>query len=176
MPSNPLAMLRLNAVEILRQPGTSREIVATLPIGPLEVDDVRISGDVDVALRAVSSVDGVVLHGLVRTPWATQCRRCLVDVAGVAESEVDELFQYNLTNDEANQIEGDLIELAPIVREYVLLELPVGPLCRPDCAGICPECGADRNESPCSCDNIVGDLRWAALEGLRLDEHTSDGS
>lgn len=172
MPSNPLAMLRLNAVEILRQPGTSRAITATLPVEPLEVDDERISGDVDVVLIAVSSVDGVVVHGKVRTPWATLCRRCLVDVSGVAESDVDELFQYNLTNEEANQIEGDLIELAPIVREYVLLELPVGPLCRLDCAGICPECGADRNESPCSCDNTVGDLRWAALEGLRLDEQT----
>lgn len=176
MPSNPLAMLRLNAVEILRQPGTSREIAGALSIEPLEVEDERISGDVDVALTAVSSVDGVVVHGSVRTPWATQCRRCLVDVAGVAESEVDELFQYNLTNEEANQIDGDLIELAPIVREYVLLELPVGPLCRPDCAGICPECGADRNESPCSCDNTVDDIRWAALEGWRLDDQPNSES
>ena len=57
-----------------------------------------------------------------------------------------------------------------MVREYVLLDLPEAPLCRDDCAGICPQCGADRNESPCDCDTSVTDLRWSALEGLRLDD------
>ncbi len=67
-------------------------------------------------------------------------------------------------------IEGDQIDLAPAVREYVLIELPDGPLCRDDCAGICPECGADRNEAPCECDTSVRDERWSALDDLRLPD------
>ena len=64
----------------------------------------------------------------------------------------------------------DQIDMAPAVREYVLLELPDGPLCRDDCAGICPVCGIDRNEASCDCDTSVRDHRWAALDELRLDD------
>ena len=54
-----------------------------------------------------------------------------------------------------------------MVREEVLLGVPDAPLCRPDCAGLCPTCGADRNVGPCDCDTAVRDERWAALDQLR---------
>jgi uncharacterized protein len=60
--------------------------------------------------------------------------------------------------------------LAPVVREYVLLDLPDLPLCKDDCAGICPTCGIDRNAGTCDCDAVVTDPRWSALENLKLDE------
>ena len=85
------------------------------------------------------------MHGTVTTPWHGQCRRCLTDVEGVSVSEVDELFQQHPRDEDAIEIIGDQIDLAPVVREYVLLDLPDAPLCRPDCAGICPSCGVDRN-------------------------------
>ena len=162
--------LRINAVALLRSPGSSRPVAVSLPPTSLGVDEPRETGDVDVQLVATSSVDGITVHGTVATPWHDECRRCLRPIDGTAVAEVDEIFQHEPRVDDAVEIVGDQIDLAPVVREYVLLELPEAPLCRDDCAGICPECGADRNETSCACDTSVRDLRWSALEGLRLDE------
>ncbi len=168
--AHAVSALRVNAVELLRSPGSVRDVVVTLPAAAVGVDDSRVSGDTEIALTATSGVDGIVVHGTVSTPWRGQCRRCLRDVSGVAVAQVDEIYQHDPRLDDAVEIVGDQIDLAPVVREYVLLDLPEAPLCRDECAGICPACGADRNEAPCECDATVTDLRWAALEGLELDD------
>ena len=170
MPSNPLHVLRLNARELLRQPGLSRQIQADLNATDLGVDDDRIAGLVAIELEAVSSIDGIVVAGSISTPWLGPCRRCLTDVTGTAQIAVDEVYQDDVSDHEAFPIEGDQIDMAPAVREYVLLELPDGPLCRDDCAGICPICGIDRNQATCECDLTVRDDRWAALDDLKLDD------
>ncbi len=171
MPSNPLHILRVNARELLRVPGSARTIEASLDAVELGVDDERIAGPVEVVFDVVSSIDGIVVTGSVTLPWAAPCRRCLTEVTGATAVDVDEVYRDEVSDDDdAYAIEGDQIDLAPAVREYVLLELPDGPLCRTDCAGICPVCGTDRNEAPCDCDTAVRDDRWAALDELRLDE------
>jgi uncharacterized protein len=136
----------------------------------LDVHDNRVRGDISIAVDATSSVDGVVVHGTVTTPWRGQCRRCLTEVEGASVSEVDELFQQHPRHGDAVEITGDQIDLAPVVREYVLLDLPDAPLCRDDCAGICPTCGIDRNNGTCDCQPQATDPRWSALEGLKFDE------
>ena len=170
MPSNPLHILRLNARELLRQPGLRRQIQADLNATDLGVDDDRIAGSVAVELEAVSSIDGIVVAGSISTPWHGPCRRCLTDVTGTAQIAVDEVYQDDVSDDQAFPIEGDQIDMAPAVREYVLLELPDGPLCSDDCAGICTVCGIDRNQATCECDTTVRDDRWAALDDLKLDD------
>ncbi len=170
MPPNPLHVLRLNARELLRQPGAERRITADLDAADLGVVDDRVTGAVTVDLNAVSSIDGIVVTGSISTPWQAPCRRCLIDVTGTARIVVDEVYQDDVGDDDAFQIEGDQIDMAPAVREHVMLELPAAPLCREDCAGICPVCGIDRNRSACECDTSVRDDRWAALDGLRLDD------
>lgn len=170
MPTNPLYELRLNARELLRQPGSTRSIGTSLPATTFGIDDERITGDIDVALTAVSNVDGIVVSGTIAIPWAAPCRRCLATALGTATVAVDEVYQDHPGDDDAFEIDGDQIDLAPAVREYVMLELPDGPLCRDDCAGMCPVCGTDRNATLCECDTTVRDERWAALDDLRLDE------
>jgi uncharacterized protein len=170
VPPNPLYELRVNARELLRQPGSTRHIATSSSARDLGVIDARIVGDATIDLTGVSNVDGIVVTGTIAIPWRAPCRRCLADVAGVAEVVVDEVYQDEVGDDDAFQIEGDQIDLAPAVREYVLLALPDGPLCRDDCAGICPSCGVDRNETTCECDTEVRDERWAALDQLRLDD------
>ena len=71
---------------------------------------------------------------------------------------------------EAFPIEHGQLDLGPMVREEVLLGVPDAPLCRDDCPGLCPVCGADLHADPCDCDTAVRDERWAALDQLRLDE------
>lgn len=164
---------RLNARELLRQPGLDKRVVDTLPASELGVDDERISGNVAVDLIALSSLDGISVTGTISVPWRAPCRRCLVDVIGTARIEVDEIYQDPddaVVGDDAFEIVGDQIDLTPAIREHLLLELPDDPLCRDDCAGICPVCGADRNRNPCDCDTTVRDERWAALDDLRLDD------
>ena len=166
----PVHALRLNARELLRQPNATRTIEADLPAEAFDIDDDRITGDIPTALTAVSSIDGIVVTGSISVPWKAPCRRCLTEAAAVRTIPVEELYQDDPVDSEAFEIVGDQVDLLPAVREYVLIELPDDPLCRPDCAGICPECGLDRNQGNCSCDTTVTDERWAALDGLVLDD------
>jgi len=129
-----------------------------------------VAGAIDLDLVARSTIDGVVVTGTISVPWRAACRRCLAEVSGVVVAEVDELFRGEPDDEEAEPIVGDQIDLAPVVRQTVLLEMPEAPLCREDCAGICPVCGADRNIDPCDCDTSVRDERWAVLDDLDLDE------
>jgi uncharacterized protein len=170
MSPNPLQVLRLNARELLRVPGSTRPVEVSLDGIELGIDDDRIAGPIVVALHAVSTLDGVTVSGDIGIPWSAPCRRCLTAVTGSALVDVEELYQDDVIDEDAYAIEGDQIDLAPAVREYVLIELPDGPLCRPDCAGICPTCGVDRNESTCDCDTLIRDERWAALDDLELDD------
>jgi len=166
--------LRLNARELLRQPGLQKFVRLSLPASDLDVDDDRITGEIAVDLAATSNIDGVVVEGTLTMPWHAPCRRCLGDVVGTATIEIDEVYRdpsdVTVGDADAFPIEGDQIDLVPAVREAVLLELPDDVLCREDCAGICPVCGIDRNHGSCDCDTTVRDDRWAALDDLRLDE------
>jgi uncharacterized protein len=80
---------------------------------------------------------------------------------------VDELFVTDPEEGETYPIAGDHIDLEPMTREAVVLGLPLAPLCRPDCKGLCPTCGAELNRGPCGCPPPATDPRWAALDALR---------
>lgn len=172
--SPQLRALRVNAVDLLRAPGAIRDVevvIGSAAQAELDLTDARIDGDIVVVVEVGSTLDGLTVRGEVRVPWSGECRRCLAVVAGVAVGEVDELYVADgVVRDDAVAFEGDQLDLAPVVREYALLELPDAPLCRDDCAGICPVCGADRNAGACGCDTTVRDERWAVLDQLRLDE------
>lgn len=173
MAAKRLHRFRLNARELLRQPGLDAQIAEVLPASELGVDDDRISGDVTVDLTAVSSIDGISVTGTISMPWRAPCRRCLTDVVDTSVVEVDEVYRDPggaVVDADSFELTGDQIDLAPAIREYLLLELPDDPLCRDECAGICPVCGTDRNHSSCGCDTTVRDERWAALDDLRLDD------
>ena len=165
-----LRPLRINAIELLRQPGSECPVDATIPAEPLGVEHERLDGDIDVTLALESMNDGIVVRGVVSAPWNTACRRCLKDLSGVATVEVDELYQIELTDEDAYPIENGQLDLAPMVREFALIELDAEQVCQHDCAGLCPVCGINRNADSCECDTTVTDHRWAALDGLVLDD------
>ena len=165
-----LRPLRINAVELLRQPGAVRLVDVDVEAEPLDAGHERLDGDIHVHLRLEALNDGLMVTGTVSADWATECRLCLADVAGTAVGDVDELFQIEPLDPEAYVIEEGQIDLGPLVRETVLLELDRERQCRPDCAGLCPVCGVDRNVTKCSCDPTVRDDRWSALEGFVPDD------
>jgi len=162
-------VLRVNAAEVLRRPGTEKVFDLAVPLADLEiVDDPRFTDDhsVEVHLRLESLTDGIVVDGRLLVPWHGTCRRCLADTGGVLEIEVHELYQRTLTDPDAFELEGDQLDLQPMVRELVLLDTPSTPLCRPDCAGLCPTCGVNHNDTACDCAPPPADPRWAGLAGL----------
>ena len=170
MADDGLRALRVNALELLRQPGAVKPVEATVSALALEVLHDSLDGDVEVDLVLEALNVGITVRGTVAAPWKGVCRRCLTGLSGRAQGAVDELYQVNVTDDDAFPIENNQLVLAPMVRQTALLELDEVRLCRPDCAGLCPVCGADRNDTRCDCDTTVTDDRWAALDALRLEE------
>lgn len=170
MADDGLRELRVNAVELLRQPGAIKEIDTTVAASALDVEHESLTGDIRVSVDLESMNDGISVRGTVSAPWNGVCRRCLDGLGGDLSVEVDELYQIEVIDEEAYPIENNQLDLAPMARQTALLELDQERLCRADCAGLCPKCGIDRNHESCDCDTTVKDDRWAALEGLELDD------
>lgn len=170
MPS-PLSGLVVNAAEVLRRVGNTKDIATAVDSQLLDLGDERVGPqDIDIEFHLESSNSGIVVHGSLSAEFHDLCRRCLKPVADRVEVTIGELYQREVTDPDAYLLEGEQLNLAPLVREHLLLALPDAPLCRPDCPGLCPVCGADKSnpaEAECGCTVGASDPRWAALEGLR---------
>jgi DUF177 domain-containing protein len=168
--------LLVNAAELLRQPGSQRHLEVGVPLADVDALDPRLAGDVAVDVTLVSTRDDVVVAGSLTVAWSDECRRCLRPLDEALVVEVEERYAerdpsgQRAVEPDAFPIDHGQIDLAPMVREEVLLAIPDAPLCRPDCAGLCPTCGADRNAGPCGCVTDARDERWAALDQLRLED------
>ena len=171
--------------QLMRDVPSTSEIVFAAPFdaehefAPRGVAETDVAPDalVDVAVMLQSFSGGLRVKGRVAAPWFGVCRRCSVAVVGVASVAVDERFvDHREPGDEdAYLIENDFADLAPLVHDAILLELPLAPLCREECRGLCPYCGIDRNEATCDCEAPV-DARWATLDGLRFADESSGES
>jgi uncharacterized protein len=160
----------VHAARLRRSTGTRWEVeragaIADLAVGDTVVPD-RAEATAVVTLESVAG--GISVVGVVEAPWAGACRRCLRPTAGRVRVAVRELYTGAGDGEDTYPLRGDDVDLEPLVRDAVLLELPVTSLCRPDCKGLCPTCGADWNEGPCECAPPA-DPRWAALDVLRGD-------
>jgi uncharacterized protein len=163
--------LLINAAELLRRPGSERRLVLQTTTADLGISDRRFDPEaaVAVSLRLESLTDGIVVDGELRAPWADSCRRCLAPADGEVVSEIHELYQQAVTDPDAFEIVGDQLDLVPMIRENLLLDAPIAPVCRQDCAGLCPTCGIDRNVATCQCLVAAADPRWDALSQLKAN-------
>jgi uncharacterized protein len=130
---------------------------------------------------------GFSLDGRIRYGGRLECSRC-VTAYPFREDEHFSLSLYPRVSpapDEVALEKSDLdayfydepvLAVAPIVEERIQLAIPMKPLCRPDCRGICPECGTDRNTSQCDCAPEAGDPRWEALKVLRAPSEAPNSS
>jgi uncharacterized protein len=148
--------------------GERRHEVRRGPVGPLRVTESSVpEGAEALADVVLESVDGgIVVAGTVRAPWEGDCRRCLVLLDGELEVQVREIYRPGAGDEDTYGLQGEQLDLRPLVNDALLLALPLAPLCRPDCAGLCPTCGNDRNLEPCGCAQANGDPRWVALDVL----------
>ena len=97
--------------------------------------------ELDIQLERVT--EGVLVTGTVRAPLVGECARCLDLFASATEVRFTELFTHEAADDDADgyQMDGDLLDLGPALRDALVLELPLAPLCAEDCPGLCSECG-----------------------------------
>ncbi len=165
------APLVVNVADLLHRPAARRQVRCTGTVGALQVLSSTVAADaqveVDARLEWVS--DGILATGTATGPWVAECRRCLAVVTGDVTATFQELFEPRPREGESYLLAGDRIDLGPMAREALLLDLPLAPLCREGCAGLCPTCGADLNAGPCGCPPAPVDPRWEALDVLRDD-------
>jgi uncharacterized protein len=160
--------LIVNVIELLRRPGSTKEVQVSVAASDVSFDDARMTDDdVQVRIHMESLTNGISVRGETTAQWQGECRRCLVPLTRAVTVELDELYQSAPDSPDAYAIENDQINLLPMVRENLLLAIPLGPLCTEDCPGFCPQCGADLRSTTCGCSRPVGDDRWAALDVLK---------
>ena len=130
------------------------------------------------------SDDEIMVWGKLQAEWEESCSRCLNPFNQQLDFDFDELFTVippvdkksspeSLALETANEltVSGDYLYLNEYVRQLFVLGQANKPLCKPDCRGLCPGCGVDLNEGPCSCEEEAQiDLRWEKLKELRLDD------
>lgn len=162
--------------ELGRRAGSLREYRRRVPAPAglgLDVIGVPEGAPLDLDLRLESVTEGVLVTGTVSAPLTGQCARCLDPVSEDLTVDVVELFAYassatdeTTEEDEVYRTDGELLDVEPVVRDVVVLALPWTPLCRPDCAGLCPDCGQRLDDLPAGHAHETLDPRWAALAAL----------
>jgi uncharacterized protein len=170
---------------ILRQVPSSLEVDFEAPFdedhefaarGGAETD-VFPEAVVHVKVRLESFSGGLRARGQVEAPWHGVCRRCSAPVLGYSSVSVNERFvdERGPGDEDTYLVTHAFVDLAPLAHDAILLDLPLAPLCRSDCQGLCPYCGIDRNEATCTCQAPL-DQRWATLDGLQFADPESEGS
>ena len=182
--STPATTTVIDVADLHRRPGTSRQVSVDVPAdATVDLPLTALGGDVHVELLLEALADGVLARGRVTAPVTTSCARCLAERDDRLDVEVVELFADVARAREGELEEGYVVEesgghpvvdLDVLVRDALAEAAADRPLCRPDCAGLCPGCGADRNIATCECDDDDVDDRWAALRTLQLPEARDD--
>jgi uncharacterized metal-binding protein YceD (DUF177 family) len=168
-------------------PAFVAEAVKGLPLRDALDGDAATLEDGGVAeIELYSDEENVYATGKVKGTITVACSRCV----GPCHIKLDEpvhvtflpahAMPKELDEDSADEgvelaendldvypYDGEAVDLEPLVREQFVLAVPFAPLCREDCLGLCPQCGADRNHAPCACEKPV-DPRFQSLQGLKL--------
>nr|WBO80580.1 YceD family protein [Streptomyces sp. SBE_14.2] len=182
---NPLVF---DTHELGRRPGAlqrlNRTIDAPKDLGLKDVIGVPEGAPVELELRLESVMEGVLVTGTARAQAEGECVRCLEPLQLDLEADFQEMFSYpeadergraksrsdeDAADDEDDEdrlfVEDGLFDLEPVLRDAVVLALPMQPVCQEDCPGLCAECGVRLADDPDHHHDAV-DIRWAALQGL----------
>jgi uncharacterized protein len=161
--------------ELGRRPGLSRQVRRVIhtrnALGVEGVIAVPKGAEIDLDVLLESVVEGVLVSGIALASAEGQCSRCLDPISGEdVEVEFTELFAYpdsateqTTDPDEISRLVDNLVDLEPVVRDAAVLTMPSVPLCTPDCAGLCVDCGGKWADLGPDHRHETIDPRWAAL-------------
>ncbi len=140
-----------------------------------DVIGVAEGSPIDIELRLEAVMDGVLATGTASARAVGECVRCLRTIDEELVVDLQELYVYEPSDDEDElALEDDLLDLEPVLRDAVVLALPLNPVCDPECPGLCPECGARLADDPDHTHGEAIDPRWAALSQLTDDTPVAD--
>ena len=171
-----LSRLRFNFGFLLEADyGTIRQI-------ELDYPSIKLSEDVTLtplvgSFTATRTTEGIYIQGQLESSISLECVRCLEEAIVPVNIVLDELFFYppHIAPAGEHRVGDDgMIDLAPLVRELSLLSVPIKILCRPDCQGLCQQCGANLNFGGCGCEREEIDPRLAVLQSLLKDNPTNN--
>ncbi len=170
--------LQFNVAQLLKQPTGSRRVydITDADAPPLD-DELHVVAPFNGQVRLTRIGSGILVTSTLETTLELECSRCLSTFLAETRFEIEEEFRPTLDvvsgarltqepdQDVATLIdERHILDLAEVIRQDLTLALPRSPVCRPDCQGLCPHCGQDRNEASCNCDTEIIDPRWTALK------------
>ncbi|RLT26808.1 MAG: DUF177 domain-containing protein [Chloroflexi bacterium] len=167
--------MQINVATLLQEPvGSRREL--TLENETISIPDMNYVAQVVGRVRLMRSPRGVLAHAnLITRPHLT-CSRCLEEFDQPLAISLDEEFVPQQDPASGHPVEAEIddfridehneLDLSEAVRQYETAALPLQPVCRDDCAGLCPECGQNLNERPHVHEEPNGDGAWAGLAGL----------
>jgi uncharacterized protein len=170
--------LQFNVAQLLKQPSGTRRVydIETSDVPPLD-DGLKVVAPYCGQVQLIRVGVGFLVTGNLETTVELECTHCLTTFQTTTRFEIEEEFSptvdiqsgawlaHEPDQDEATLIdERHILDLAEVVRQDLVLSLPPSPVCRPDCQGLCPNCGQNWNEESCDCDIEAIDPRWTALK------------
>jgi len=159
---------KLDVGDLLTHPGETRS-VEFRGVLAAELPQARLTGPIDVSARLEGLTDGVYMVARAEVPVSMTCNRCLTDWEEDLEVEVRQLFGRE-PDEDGYGIHEHWIDTEGPVHDEVVLALPLAPVCREDCKGICASCGADLNTAPCQGHEAVAESSpFAGLKDLLSD-------
>ena len=173
--------LVVGIADLRRNPGTRRQFKESVALSGLAISSASVpeGASIDVELELESLSNGLVATGTITTPWEGECRRCLQPVQSRSVAKLREIFEPRPVEGETYAMADDTVNLEPMVRDAVLLALPLAPLCDEECRGPAPETfptgtvievdETDGDTGP----GPVSDPRWAALADLDFEPEES---
>jgi uncharacterized protein len=185
---NPRSPLVFDTTSLGRRPGSMEQVQRTVEApADLGTDVIAVpeGTPVELDLRLESVVEGVLVTGSARATATGACVRCLDPVSQQVDVAFQELFAYadraahhhevapEQDETEEHTLEGDLFDLEPVLRDTVVPALPFQPVCRVDCPGLCPQCGARLADDPEHHHDVI-DPRWSALSALSSVDVSED--
>lgn len=149
--------------------------------------DVRAVSELDVRGEVTNTGESMFVRAEIEGTFETTCSRCLQSAETTVQTTLRERFRRRDTleaddaelslgedEDDVSFYRGDRIDLGEVVREHVALQLPMKPVCRDDCRGLCPQCGTNWNENTCDCRQDDVDPRLAVLRDWQGDGSPSE--
>lgn len=179
--------MRYNVAQLIKGPtGASRQYDLSEEIGHLD-PDLKPMRPLEGSVTLMRTSQGVLVTGTLRTRLQAECHRCLEPYEADVELDVEEEFLPIVRikdapvddvpmeeRDEALLIDSEhILDMSEMIRQELWLALPMEGLCRPDCAGLCPYCGGNRNLGECHCEAIPIDPHWAVLQAFLPNEPDS---
>ena len=175
-----MSLPMLNVHDLIGHPGMARSIDLFGTIDGLATELVAVPDDAMLGgpLSLESVVEGVFVVGSITGTWRVRCARCLTEETRPFTVEIGELVTpvppaAEDADDDGYALVDEEIDIDQIVRDAIGVEMPFAPLCRPDCQGLCPTCGGNRNLGECPGHDVI-DPRFAVLSELLIDLPTTD--